>query len=135
MVNIDEACRAVVAKTDGALAAGVVDLDSGILLGIHNAAAYTPALNELVAAATMDMFRGPNLGRVEQMVRMHKGLPENGEHYFQEVHITSAHNFHLAKTLRGGSAVLMLVTKRTANLGMAWAQLKAAIPVIEALLP
>ena len=135
MGKIDDACKEVVSKTDGAVACGVIDLDSGMLLGIHNSANYTQTLNEIVAAATMDLFRGPNVGRIEQMVRSHRGQVENGEHYFQEVHVTSAHNYHFAKTLKAGKAVIMLVTKKTTNIGMGWAQLKAVIPSVEPLVP
>lgn len=135
MGKIDEACKEVVNNVDGAVACGVVDLDTGMLLGIHNSAQYTQTLNEVVAAATMDLFRGPNVGRVEQMVRAHRGIPEDGEHYFQEVHITSANNYHFAKTMKGGKAVMMLVTKKTTNIGMGWAELKAALPRVEPLVP
>lgn len=135
MGRIDEACKKVVEEVDGAVACGVVDLDTGMLLGIHNASQYTQTLNEVVAAATMDMFRGPNIGRIEQMVRSHRGVPEDGSHYFQEVHVTSTHNFHFAKTLKDGKAVIMLVTKKTTNIGMGWAQLKASIPSVEPLVP
>lgn len=135
MGKIDDACREVVNNVDGAVACGVVDLDTGMLLGIHNSSQYTQTMNEVVAAATMDMFRGPNIGRIEQMVRSHRGMPENGDHYFQEIHITSAYNFHFAKVIRSGKAVMMLVTKKTTNIGMGWAQLKASIPTVEPLVP
>lgn len=135
MGKIDDACRDVVGKVDGAVAAGVVDLDTGMLLGVHNAAQYTQTLNEIVAAACMDLFRGPNISRIEQMVRQHRGVPENGEHYFQEIHVTSTNNYHFAKTVKNGRAVIMLVTRKTTNIGMGWAQLKAVIPTIEPLVP
>ncbi len=135
MVKIDDTLKAVVNRVDGAQACGVVDLDSGMLLGIHNAAGYTQSLNELVAGATMDMFRGPNISRIEQAVRAHRGQPEDGAHYFDEIHITSTHNYHFAKTIKGGRYVLMLVTKKTTNIGMGWANLKSAIPDVEPLLP
>lgn len=135
MGKIDDACREIVSNVDGAIACGVVDLDSGMLLGIHNTAQYTQTLNEIVAAATMDLFRGPNIGRIEQMVRAHRGLPENNEHYFQEIHVTSAHNYHFAKTLKEGKAVVMLVTKKSTNIGMGWAMLKSNLPKIEPLIP
>lgn len=135
MGKIDDACRDVVTKVDGAVAAGVVDLDTGMLLGVYNAAQYTQTLNEIVAAACMDMFRGPNISRIEQMVRSHRGIPENGEHYFQEIHVTSDNNFHFAKTLKKGRAVIMLVTRKTTNIGMGWAQLKSVVPTIEPLVP
>jgi hypothetical protein len=135
MGKIDDACRDVVTKVDGAVACGVVDLDTGMLLGIHNSANYTQTLNEIVAAATMDIFRGTHVGRIEQMVRQHRGIPENGAHYFQEIHITSENNYHFAKTLKGGRAVIMLVTKKSTNIGMGWAMLKSVIPSVEPLVP
>lgn len=135
MGKMDDACRDVVTKVDGAVACGVVDLETGMLLGIHNIAQYTQTLNEIVAAATMDLFRGANIGRVEQLVRAHRGQPENGEHYFQEIHVTSIHNYHFAKTLKGGRAVIMLVTKKTTNIGMGWAMLKSVLPSVEVLVP
>lgn len=135
MGKIDDACKDVVGKVEGAVACGVIDLDTGMLLGIHNAAQYTQTLNEIVAAATMDLFRGPNVGRVEQMVRAQRGVPENGAHYFQEIHISSEHNYHFAKTIKQGKAVIMLVTKRSTNIGMGWAMLKSIIPAVEPLVP
>jgi hypothetical protein len=135
MGKIDSACKEVVGKVEGGVACGVVDLDTGMLLGIHNSAQYTQTLNEIVAAAAMDLFRGPNVGKVEQMVRAHRGLPEDGAHYFDEIHITSANNYHFAKAIKGGKAVIVLVTKKSTNIGMGWAQLKSVIPTIEPLVP
>ena len=135
MGKIDDACREVVSNVEGAVAAGVVDLDTGMLLGIFNSANYTQTLNEIVAGATMDMFRGSNVGRVEQMVRTHRGIPEDGAHYFEEVHVTSKNNYHFMKTIKGGKAVMVLITKRNTNIGMGWAQLKSVIPTVEPLVP
>jgi CheY-like chemotaxis protein len=135
MGKIDDACKTAVEKVDGSVACGVVDLDTGMLLGIYNSAQYTQTLNEVVAGATMDMFRGPNVGRIEQMVRAHRGMDEDGAHYFEEIHVTSRHNYHFMKTIRGGKAVIVLVTKKTTNIGMGWASLKSVIPAIEPHVP
>ena len=135
MGKIDDSCRQVVDKVEGAVACGVVDLSTGMLLGIHNASSYTQTLNEIVAAATMELFRGSNVSKIEKMVRQHRGISEDGGHYFEEVHITSRHNYHFAKTIASGKAVIMLVTKKTTNIGMGWAQLKSVIPDIEPLVP
>ena len=135
MGKIDDVLKSIVNKVEGAVACGVVDLDSGMLLGIHNAASYTQSLNELVAGATMDMFRGPNITRIEQAVRAHRGEAEDGLHYFDEIHVTSKHNFHFAKTIKESRYVVMLVTKKATNLGLGWASLRVAIPNLEPLLP
>jgi hypothetical protein len=135
MGKIDDVLKGIVTKVEGAVACGIVDLDSGMLLGIHNTASYTQSLNELVAGATMDMFRGPNISRIEQAVRGHRGEAEDGQHYFDEIHVTSKHNFHFAKTVKESRYVVMLVTKKTTNLGLGWASLRVAIPNLEPLLP
>ena len=135
MGKIDDSVKKVVELTEGAVACGIVDLSTGMLLGIYNTAGYTQTLNEIVAAATMDLFRGSNLDKIQKAVRSHRGIPEDGSHYFQEIHITSEHNFHLAKVIASGKAVIMLVTKKSTNIGMAWAQLKSVIPDVEPLVP
>lgn len=135
MGKIDESCKAVVDKVDGGVACGVVDLDTGMVLGVHNNAGYSQTLNEVVGAAAMDMFRGPNVSRVEQLVRSHRGVDENGEHYFEEIHVSSRHNFHFMKTLKNGKAVIVLVTTKATSIGMGWASLKSVVPEIEPQVP
>lgn len=135
MGKMDDACRATVQNVDGGVACGVVDLHTGMLLGIFNNAGYSQSLNEIVAAACMDMFRGSNVSRVHQAVRAHRGVPEDGAHYFEEIHITSKNNFHFMKTIKDSKAVVVLVTSKNTNIGMGWASLKSQIPTIEPLVP
>lgn len=133
MGKIDDSCRNVVNRLEGAAACGVVDLSTGALLGVHNSAAYPPTLDEAVATATMELFRGGGVARVEEMVLQHRGVPEGGAQHFEEVHISSKHNYHFAKTIANGKAVVVLVTRKTTNIGMGWAQLKSVIAEIEPL--
>ena len=135
MAEIDEACQRVVQETDGGIACGVVDLDTGMLLGVFNNAGYSQSLNEIVAAACVDMFRGSNVNRVNQAVRAHRGIPEDGEHYFEEILVTSKRNYHFMKTVRGGKAVVVLVTHKSASVGLGWAMLKAMVPSVEPFVP
>ena len=135
MTQIDEACQNIAKETSGGIACGVVDLDTGMLLGVYNNAGYSQSLNEIVAAACMDMFRGSNVNRVHQAVRSHRGIPENGEHYFEEIHVSSRNNYHFMKTIAGGKAVMVLVTSRSTNIGMGWAMLKAMKSRVEPLVP
>jgi hypothetical protein len=48
--------------------------------------------------------------------------------------LTSRNNHHFAKCSRDGSAVVMLVTKRSTSAGLGWAQVRAALAAIEPLL-
>jgi hypothetical protein len=138
MGAIDDACRKFVEATDGALACGVVDLRSGILLGIHNAANFTAKMNDVVAAATLDMFRGSSISRIAQMVKRNRGDKEKqkapAEHYIEEMQLTSRNNHHFAKCSRDGSVVVMLVTERSTSAGLGWSQVRAALTAVEPLL-
>ncbi len=76
--------------------------------------------------------RGPIVGPA---CRPQKSAPANVDPYFDEIHVASDHNFHFAKSLKAGRAAIMLVTFKTINIGMGWAQLKAALPAVEPLIP
>lgn len=144
MKALNEACQTIVATVDGALACGIVDLPSGDMIARATAGAYSTEYTleiegerkdifDVVAAATVDLFRGDNVGMIEQDVRAHRGVPENGEHYLEEVFMSSKYLYHFGKVIANGETVIMLVTRNTANLGLGWARLKGALPTIEPL--
>ena len=130
--KIDIACERIVHVVEGAVACALIDLRTGALLGIHNSDGPSPDQNEIVAAATVDLFRGPNTSRIEGMLRPTRTAESDPS--FEEVQLTSKHSLHFAKTLRNGQAVILLVTHRSTSLGMGWAQLRAAIPIFERLM-
>jgi CheY-like chemotaxis protein len=135
MGAIDESCKKVATEVDGAIACGVVDLDTGMVLGLHNTAQYSQTLNEVVAAAAVELFRGASVSRIEKLVREHRGVPENGEHYFMDIQITSTNTLHFIRALKAGRAAIVLVCGRDTNVGMGWAQLRAAVPEVEPHIP
>lgn len=135
MSALDEACKAVTEEIDGAAACGVIDLDTGMILGSFSSAEFSQELNELVAIATVELFRGPTITRIEQGVRSHYGLQENGARYVQEFYVAAGQTSHFARTIREGQAVLLLITERSTNIGMGWAKLRSASPAIEQLVP
>jgi CheY-like chemotaxis protein len=133
--RLDVACERVVNAVDGAVACVVIDLTTGTMLGVYNRHGSSPDRNDIAAAATVDLFLGPNISLFEAMVHE---LPTGGvgaAHSFEEVQLTSRHGLHFAKTLKEGRAVVLLVTSRSTSLGMGWAMLRSAIPVFERLLP
>jgi hypothetical protein len=71
---------------------------------------------------------------VEQLVRMQRGIPENGEYSFEEIQIVSRNNLHFASVLSKGRAALMLITSRATRLDDAWLGVREHIPRIEAVL-
>jgi hypothetical protein len=119
-----------VESVDGALACGVVDLNTGRLLGSYSPD-YGQAVKDALAAATVELLRAKASGRIEQSLTKKSTPPGSNARFVQEVHVMSGDNYHVAKVLKGGQAAVMLVTNRASNVGMGSAQMKAVIPKVE----
>jgi hypothetical protein len=118
----------------GCVAGAYVDLDCGMLLSIRSVDSHPKEVLELLAAATADLFQGPNVQTIEQMFRMTRGIPEDGRHYFQEIIVNSDNLIHVF--LRGSNQkqVAAFVCRKGANLGMVLTKARMAMPDLEAAL-
>jgi hypothetical protein len=131
--NLNVICQSVVDDVSDALAVGVVDLNTGMLMGhFHNVPTFTQAYLDAVAAAAVDMFRGKNVRRIEDLLSKVRGKPVKDS--FEEIFISSPMTYHFMKLIREKGALVVMVTKKTTNQGMGWAALRNAIPDVTAAL-
>jgi hypothetical protein len=134
MASTNSVCKSIVEKVDDCLAVGVVDLNTGMLMGVHHTVPYfTQAYLDAVAAAAVEMFRGKNVRRVEELISQHRGEPVKDS--FEEIFISSTKVFHFMTTIRDKEAVVVMVTKKTVNQGMGWAALRNNLAALKATLP
>ena len=115
------------------VAAGYVDISSGMLLALKTVDSHPQQVIDLLAAATADMFAGPNVSMIERLFKKARGLQDDGFHYFQEVIVNSENLIHVF--LRGKinpDYVVVFVCRKTANLGMALTKARLALPALEA---
>jgi len=131
--TLNQVCQTIVEEVPDALACGVVDLNSGMLMGIYHTVPYfTQAYLDAVAAAAVDMFRGKNVRRIEELLTKQRG--RSAKDSFEEIFISSPNVFHFMKVIREKNVCVVMVTRKTTNQGMGWASLRNAIPEIEAAL-
>ncbi len=134
MSQLDTALQQAIASVPECLAGGYVDIASGMLLSVRTIDSHPREVLDLVAAATADLYQGPNVSMIEKLFRQSRGLPpDDNAHYFQEIIVNSENLIHLF--LRGklhSDYVLVLVCRRVANLGMALTKARLALPSIEA---
>ena len=115
------------------VAAGYVDIESGMLLAVKTVDSHPAEVLNLVAAATADLFQGPNVSMIERMFKKARGLEDDGFHYFQEIIVNSENLIHVF--LRGKTNpeyVAVFVCRKTANLGMALTKARLTMPTLEA---
>lgn len=134
MANLNDICKNVVSDVSDALACGVVDLNTGMLMAVHHTVPYfTQTYLDAVAAAAVDMFRGKNITRVEQLIAKQRGIEP--ERTFEEIFISTKMSFHFMKVIEGKDALMVLVTKKTTNQGMGWSSLRMVIADVQSILP
>lgn len=134
MASTTDVCRTVLEKVDDCLAVGVVDLNTGMLMGVYHSVPYfTQAYLDAVAAAAVEMFRGKNVRRVEEMLSQQRGEPIKDS--FEEIFVSSPKVFHFMATIKEKGAVVVMVTKKTVNQGMGWAAIRTNLNAIKGTLP
>jgi len=132
-MSLDAALNKAASLVPECLAAGYVDTESGMLLAIKTVDSHPREVIDLVAAATADLFNGPNVSMIERMFKKSRGLEDDGFHYFQEIIVNSENLIHVF--LRGKTNpeyVAVFVCRKTANLGMALTKARLAMPALEA---
>jgi hypothetical protein len=103
-----------------------------MLLGIKSVDSHPSEVIELLAAATADLFQGPNVQAIERLFRTARGVPENGMHYFQEVIVNSDNLIHVFLRGKKQQQVATFVCRKGANLGMVLTKARMTMPELEA---
>lgn len=131
--KLDSALQVAMASVPECVAAGYVDLTTGMLLGIKTVDSHPKEILELLAAATSDMFQGSNVGTIEKMFKKARGLKDDGHHYFNEMVVNSDNLIHIfIRGQKNEEHVVGYVCRKSANLGMALTKARASMTAIEA---
>jgi hypothetical protein len=134
-MDINDICKEIINKVDSALGCAVVDLSSGLLLGVsHKIPYFTQSYLDAVAAAAVDMFRGRTISAVEEMLANMRGNAK--KNLIQEVQMTTDNTYHFMLVIpEKPNALVVLITSKKANLGMGWSAVRMAVPKLTPLCP
>lgn len=133
--KLDGALQKAISTVPECVAAGYVDLSTGMLLGIKTVDSHPTEVLEMLAAATADMFQGTNVVSIEKMFKKSRGLKDDGHHYFNEMIVNSDNLIHIfLRGKKNEEQVLGLVCRKSANLGMAITKARGLVPEVEAAL-
>ncbi|WP_432976586.1 hypothetical protein [Dactylosporangium sp. CA-233914] len=104
------------------LAAGIVDMSTGMLLAVDTVDTHPTEVLDLLAAATFDIFQGRNVVMIEDVFNRRRGITSTS-HYFQEILVNSQNLVHLfMRSATNSEIVAVVVCRRTVNIGMLFAQ-------------
>ncbi len=126
-MSLNEKLKDLVESVDGALGAAVVEVDTGLIIGVHHMIPYfTHSYVDAVAAAAADMFRGRTVQTIEKLLGAQRGNTELG--LIKEVQMTSDSTLHFLSVVPGkDGSIVILTTSKKSNLGMGWSALRLAL--------
>ena len=129
---LDTALANVQRSVPECVAVGFVDMKTGMLLGVKTVDSHPQEVLDLVAAATGDLFQGPNVSAIESLFRKTRGVREDGKHYFQEIVVNSDNLLHVFQRCKHSvDMVLVTVCRASANLGMVLSKSRVALSSVE----
>lgn len=132
MSDFDDAVAQAVSNIPECLAGGVVDMESGMLVGVKTVDSHPQEVLDMLSAATHDLFQGQNVVAIENMFKKARGLELDDFHYFKEILVNSENLIHVF--LRGKQNPQFVITfacRISANLGMVLAKARSQVPVLE----
>ncbi len=132
-MSLDKALQTAIASIPECVAAGFVDLSTGMLLSAKTVDSHPAEVLEVVAAATADLFQGTNVSLIESMFKKARGVENDNHHYFQEIIINSDNLLHVfLRSKSNEEHVATFVCRKSANLGMVLTKSRSSMPSIEA---
>ncbi|MBE9516261.1 MAG: hypothetical protein IME93_04735 [Proteobacteria bacterium] len=133
-MSLDKALNDAVSQVPECVAAGYVDMTTGMLLGVKTVDSHPTEVLEIVSAATADMYQGANVTMIENMFKKSRGVAtDDGHHYFQEMMVLSDNLLHVFSRCKGNeNHVVVFVCRKSANMGMALSKVRSSLPNIEA---
>lgn len=117
-MSADSIVKDALATVPKAVAAGVVDMASGLMLSIKTVESHPQRVLDILAPATQELFEGELVTTIENLFKQARGV-KTDERYFQEILISSTHLWHFFGRLKSNPrTVLVIVAAADVNLGM-----------------
>ncbi|MFK4144083.1 hypothetical protein [Streptomyces sp. NPDC004065] len=109
------------------LAAGVVDMSTGMLLSYETVDNHPPEVLDLLAGATLDLFQGRTVVMIEDVFKERRGIASEN-HFFQEILVNSDNLTHLfLRMTEQQDVVAVVVCRKSVNVGMLFAQARRVV--------
>ncbi len=133
-MSLDKALSTAQSEIPECVAAGYVDMASGLLLGVKTVDSHPGEVLDLVAAATGDLFQGKNVTEIERLFDKSRGIQGRNHHYFNEIVVFSTNLIHVfVRSKKNPDHVSVFVTRISANVGMVLVRSRAAAASLEGL--
>lgn len=129
-MRLQDICEEIMDDVDGALGCALVDLGTGLPLAmkVTSDALLDSGAMEILSAAGAEYFRGEVGHQLESAMGGEAGGSRADTGFVEEIQTTTEDSYHFMSIVPGNEqTVLMLITDRTANLGLGWVAMRRTL--------
>ena len=117
-MSVDTMIQQAMQNVPSAVAAGIVDMSSGMMMGLKTLDSHPQEVIDLLAPTAKEYFQGKLVNQIESIFKQVRG-DSSTDSYFQEIMIASKNLWHYFGRLDSDQQVVLSVVCRSdANLGM-----------------
>jgi len=132
-MSLEKALKTSMESIPECLAAGYIDMETGMLLGVKTTKAHSRSVLETLAAATADLFQGQSIAELEAILKAERGSEDDSPHYFYEIIVFSKNLLHVfMRTKKYPEHVVCYICRKSANPGMVLAKSKMGLESVSA---
>jgi hypothetical protein len=129
---LDSSLQSAMIEIPECVAAGYVDMTTGMPLSVKTVDANPQEVSDLVSAATADLFLGANVSSIEDLFMKARGLTTDSQQYFQEIIVFSDTLLQMfLRCKKNTNHVLVFVSRKSANVGMVIAKSRIALSSVD----
>jgi len=129
MNSLWKICHDLVHEQPGHIAAGILDLDTGMTLAAYHEVDYfTDAYVEMLMDASAKMFRGPVISRIDDLISAQQGRPF--ERHLEEIYFRTSRTHHFLCTIPETPAALIFVAAINMDRTLSWKTATDTLPRI-----
>ncbi|MGB3315626.1 MAG: hypothetical protein WBB85_14550 [Albidovulum sp.] len=127
-MSLDSTLQMTMGVLPECVASGYIDLESGLLLGVHTVDPHPQEVLDTLVTATVDLFQGSN---VVAMGKMFQAPGDSPKGCFNEVIMFSDDHIHVfLRTRKHPEHVICFVCRKSANPGMVLTRARLAIDTV-----
>jgi len=132
-MSLDKALQTAMSGVPECLASGYVDMETGMVLGVHTVDSHPQEVLDTLAAATADLFQGSSVVGIENLFKKARGTEKDENHYFQEIFVFSDNLLHVfMRTKKFPGHVCCFVCRKSANPGMVLTKARMSMEAVTA---
>jgi hypothetical protein len=127
---MNKLCAEAYDEVDGAIAVGVVNLETGAMIGLHHKVAYfNETYVRMVADQAVALFNGPGVKQIESELAKNSGKAR--KQTMSEMYMKTTHTQHFMVALPKIKSAIVLVTNTAALQAKGWFAVRRISPLVQ----